>query len=105
LGDDTITRLFDASLENEIVLKEKMGILAAIELEHNAVKPKLRDFFWDRSELKVARRLVICFLVLTFQQLMSINFLVYYATFIFRQNGASPNMAAILGATANTVCK
>ena len=74
-----------------------------MHLEETAVKPKLRDFIWDRSELKIARRLTICFLILTFQQLMSINFLVYYSTIIFRNNGLDANISAILGAVMNTV--
>ena len=95
--------MFDSDLKDPVVVKEKIGILAAMHLEETAVKPKLRDFFWDRSELKIARRLTICFLLLSFQQLMSINFLVYYSTIIFRNNGLDRNTSAILGAVMNTI--
>lgn len=59
-----------------MVQAERCGIYAAIELEHTAPRLRIMDFFWDRSELKVARRMVICFCILSLQQLMSINFLV-----------------------------
>lgn len=75
-ADHVMEKLWSASINEPIVQAEKRGILAALELEHKAEKPKLKHFFWDTTELKVARRLVICFLVLSFQQLMSVNFLV-----------------------------
>lgn len=75
-GDRTLARIWDKPLDDPQVAAEKRGIFVAIELEHTTKKPRFVDFLWDRTELKVAGRLVICFLVLSFQQLMSINFLV-----------------------------
>lgn len=75
-GDRTLCRLFDLPITDPQVLSEKKAILAAIELEETAVKPKLKDWIWDTSDLKVARRLTVCFCTLSMQQLMSVNFLV-----------------------------
>lgn len=75
-GDRVLERVWDRPLKDPLVAAEKRGIFVAIELEHTTKKPRFVDFIWDRTELKVARRLIICFLVLSFQQLMSINFLV-----------------------------
>lgn len=75
-GDRTLEQIWGKPLTDPLVAAEKRGIFVAIDLEHTTAKPRFKDFLWDRTELKVAKRLIICFLVLSFQQLMSINFLV-----------------------------
>ncbi|KAK4048331.1 hypothetical protein OIV83_004853 [Microbotryomycetes sp. JL201] len=102
-GDRTLERIWDRPITDPDVLAEKRGILAAIELEQNAQHPRLMDYIYDRTELKTARRLVICFMVNSFQQMMSVNFLVYYATIIYRANGVSLTTAQILGGVQSTI--
>lgn len=75
-GDDVLARLHGKPIDHPEVAAEKLSIYAVLDLENSAPKLRLRDFLWDRTELKTARRLVICFLTLSFQQLMSVNFLV-----------------------------
>ncbi|KAK4053947.1 hypothetical protein OIO90_003784 [Microbotryomycetes sp. JL221] len=108
-GDRTLERLWGRSLADPEVLAEKRGILAAIELEKSARHPKLKDFIWDTTELKTARRLVICMAVNSFQQLISDKVclprdpVVYYATIIYRSNGVSLRTAQILGGVQSTI--
>jgi Sugar (and other) transporter len=73
-GDTALCRIYNRPLTDPSVSASKLSILTAIELEKNAPKLRLSDFFWDQSDYKVVRRLTICFGILSFQQLMGQKF-------------------------------
>jgi MFS family permease len=58
--------------------------------------------FWDNTELRVGRRIRISFLILSIQQMMGINMLVYYSTRIFANIGLSDFLSQLLAAVMNT---
>ncbi|KAM5343677.1 hypothetical protein ACJ41O_012214 [Fusarium nematophilum] len=103
-GDETLCRLFDADIDDERVQNMRNSILASISLESADERGfKILDLVWDRSDLRVGRRIRISFLILAIQQMMGINLSVYYSTVIFAQVGLSPFMAQLLAAIMNTV--
>jgi hypothetical protein len=73
-GDAALCKIYARPLTDPEVSASKLGILIAIELEKNAPRLRFSDFFWDRSDYKVVRRLTICFGILSIQQLMGQNF-------------------------------
>ncbi|KAG7150209.1 Major facilitator superfamily transporter mfsA like protein [Verticillium longisporum] len=104
-GDETIGRLLDAPIDDPRVLEIKHSILASIALEESSPERgfQITDLLWDRSDLRVGRRIRISFLILAIQQMMGINLSVYYSTVIFRQVGLSQFMAQLLAALMNTL--
>ena len=67
-GDAVLCQLNDADMDNEHVRNTKKHIMTAIEIEKEANESlRLSDFltlgFTDHTELKIIRRLVICFWV------------------------------------------
>jgi Na+/melibiose symporter-like transporter len=102
-GDDVLTRLHDAPLDDPAVADMKAEILASIALEeeeHN--KFSLLSLIWDNTDLRAGRRIRISFMILSLQQMMGINLSVYYSTVIFAQVGLSPFLAQLLAAVMNT---
>ncbi|KAK1763974.1 general substrate transporter [Phialemonium atrogriseum] len=103
-GDETLSRLFDAPVDDPRVQHMKQSILASIELESKDThKFDLMSLVWDRSELRAGRRIRISFLILAIQQMMGINLSVYYSTVIFSQIGLSQFMSQLLAALMNTM--
>ncbi|UPK94714.1 hypothetical protein LCI18_005649 [Fusarium solani-melongenae] len=103
-GDQTLCQIFDAEVHDERVQNMKSSILTSIAFESENDKGfNLLDLIWDRSDLRVGRRIRISFLILAIQQMMGINLSVYYSTVIFSQIGLSPFMAQLLAAIMNTV--
>ncbi|KAL2681343.1 hypothetical protein Neosp_008954 [[Neocosmospora] mangrovei] len=102
-GDKTLCQIFDAEVCDERVQNMKNSILTSIAFESESDKGfNLLDLIWDRSDLRVGRRIRISFLILAIQQMMGINLSVYYSTVIFAQIGLSPFMAQLLAAIMNT---
>lgn len=122
-GDDVLRRLWDRPVEDPHVQGMKQEILASIELEaEEKNKFNLLDLIWDRSELRVGRRIRVAFLILAMQQMMGqslpsdcasqhplltlctqgINLSVYYSTVIFLQVGLSDFLSQLLAAVMAT---
>ncbi|EOO01375.1 putative sugar transporter stl1 protein [Phaeoacremonium minimum UCRPA7] len=109
-GDETLGRLIDAPLDDHRVQNMKHAILASIALEEEDKDRgfKILDLFWDRSDLRVGRRIRISFLILAIQQMMGkigwhqIRHQLKF-TVIFSQVGLSPFMAQLLAALMNTL--
>jgi hypothetical protein len=60
-ASEVLARLKDLPLNDPAVQSDRTEILDAIELEKAAPKLTLRDVFWDKSELKVMRRILTGF--------------------------------------------
>ncbi|KAJ9663116.1 hypothetical protein H2201_005787 [Coniosporium apollinis] len=103
-GDDVLARLHDCPIDDVAVQEMKEAILASLKLEEKEEnKFNIMDLFWDRSDLRVGRRIRISFMILAMQQMMGINLSVYYSTLIFAQVGLSPFLAQLLAAVMNTL--
>lgn len=70
-GDKTLCQIFDAEVHDERVQNMKSSILTSIAFESESDKGfNLLDLIWDRSDLRVGRRIRISFLILAIQQMM-----------------------------------
>lgn len=100
-GDAVLCQLNDADMENPHVRETKKQILTAIEIEKQASQSlKLKDFltmgFVDRTELKIIRRLVICFWIPMLGEWMGVSLLAYFAPVILSGLNASPSLISVL---------
>ncbi|OAL03659.1 general substrate transporter [Phaeosphaeriaceae sp. SRC1lsM3a] len=103
-GDKILANLFDAQVDDVRVQEIKQSILASILLEQQEENGfRVKDLFWDTSDLRVGRRIRISFLILAIQQMMGINLSVYYSTVIFSQLGLPLFKAQLLAAVMNTL--
>lgn len=71
-GDETVSQLLDAPLDDSRVIAMRETILATIALEESEKDRGFRilDLLWDRSDLRAGRRLRISFMILSIQQMM-----------------------------------
>lgn len=122
-GDEILSRLFDRPVLDSDVQTMRESILASLELESEETKTlNPLHLFWDRTNLRVGRRLRIAFLILSVQQMMGksnplpstcclpffslytgINVAVYYSVTIFAQIGLSSTLSQLLAAVMNTI--
>lgn len=103
-GDEVLSRLFDRPVLDSDVQTMRESILESLELESEETKTlNPLDLFWDRTNLRVGRRLRIAFLILSVQQMMGINVAVYYSVKIFAQIGLSSTLSQLLAAVMNTI--
>ena len=66
-----LSRLYDKPVDDQHVQEMMESILISIKLEEqDEHKFNWMDLFWDRSDLKVGRRVRISFLILSMQQMM-----------------------------------
>ncbi|RFU26082.1 hypothetical protein B7463_g10251, partial [Scytalidium lignicola] len=61
------------------------------------------SLIWDNTPLRVGRRIRISFMILSIQQMMGIDILVYYMTLIFSQVGLSTFLSSLLAAISLTI--
>ncbi|OQE12190.1 hypothetical protein PENVUL_c001G03742 [Penicillium vulpinum] len=103
-GDKILSRLYDRPVLDSDVQTTRESILKSLELESEETKTlNPIDLFWDRTNLRVGRRLRIAFLMLSIQQMMGINVAVYYSVTIFSQIGLSSTLSQLLAAVMNTI--
>lgn len=70
-ADQVVCNLFDALIDDPRVQDMKQSILANIALENqDGIKFRVIDLIWDKSALRVGRRIRISFLILSLQQMM-----------------------------------
>ncbi|KAL4876842.1 general substrate transporter [Aspergillus karnatakaensis] len=101
-GDRILARLHDCEVSDDAVQDMRRSIISSIEFEEESKTFNVMDLLWDRTSLRVGRRIRIAFLLLSMQQMMGINLSVYYSTIIFGQIGLSPFMSQLLAAVMNT---
>lgn len=70
-GDRTLCQIFDAEIDDERVQNMKNSIQTSIAFESQDERGfNFLDLVWDRSDLRVGRRIRISFLILAIQQMM-----------------------------------
>ncbi|KAF2458811.1 sugar transporter-like protein [Lineolata rhizophorae] len=104
-GDRILQRMYNAALTDNAVETSKKDILASLELEKTATaKLRVKDFFYDTSDLQAARRIRTGVLLVAIAYLMGINVIFYYTTVIFQSYiGLKALTASGLSGALNTV--
>ena len=101
-GDQVLGRLKNG-LSQERIDYEKEEILAAIELERSS-EIKLSHLVWDKSPLRIHRRIATGMICQWLQQFTGIGVIITYIPLIVRdQIGTSENLALVLGGVAATI--
>jgi hypothetical protein len=93
-GDQVLARLNSSDVHDEHVQILKADILEAIRLEATN-EIKFRSM-WHDDEMKTKRRLLICFLIQSLQQLGGNNLVVYFASVLFQHMGFDAYQTALL---------
>ena len=104
-GDALLERLYTESIATPEVQQAKLSILASLELERaESASLRLKDFFWDTSEMQAARRIRTGMILIGVAYLMGIDMIFYYMTTIFQVYiGLAPLTASALSGAATTV--
>lgn len=110
-SDKTLSRIYGvyrkgASNHSEYpeIQTMKANMVANFQVEEESgSRLTLLSLIWDNTPLRVGRRVRISFLILSIQQSMGINMLVYYMTLIFTEVGLSDFLASLLAAVSLTV--
>ncbi|KAJ9349920.1 hypothetical protein DTO280E4_8835 [Paecilomyces variotii] len=104
-GDQILERLYGAPVTESRVTKAKRDILASLALENaDTASLRVKDFFWDTSDIQAARRIRTGMILVGVAYLMGVDMIFYYTTTIFRVYIGLPSItASALAAFANTV--
>lgn len=112
MGDKTLSQIYgvyrkgstNSHSEYPEIQEMKASIMANFHVEEESDnRLTLLSLIWDNTPLRVGRRVRISFIILSIQQSMGINMLVYYMTLIFSQVGLSDFLASLLAAVSLTV--
>lgn len=106
-GDATLSLLYDEPIESENVQNTKMHIMTAIEIEREANaslnwKQFLTMGVVDHTELKIIRRLVMCFWLPMIGEWMGVSLLAYFAPVILQGIGVTPLLISVLSGVLTT---
>ena len=110
-GDITLARLYnvyriDSSPQPE---SGSMGLVRAEIMQNIQLEAEQENrlswlsLVWDNTPLRVGRRIRISFIILSIQQMMGINIMVYYMPLIFSNVGLSGFLSSLISAVALTV--
>ncbi|OQE41962.1 hypothetical protein PENCOP_c004G00192 [Penicillium coprophilum] len=110
-GDTTLARLYNvyradtsAQPENAAMEIVKAEIMQSIQVEaEQENRLSWVSLVWDNTPLRVGRRIRISFIILSIQQMMGINIMVYYMPLIFSKVGLSSFVSSLISAAALTV--
>ncbi|CAK7200131.1 hypothetical protein SEUCBS139899_002821 [Sporothrix eucalyptigena] len=111
-GDTTLARLhgvYDPNTrltedDERIIQQVKAEIMQSIQLEaEQENKLSWISLVWDNTPLRVGRRVRISFIILSIQQMMGIDIMVYYMTLTFSAIGLSTFLSSLLAALCLTV--
>lgn len=85
--------LLDAPVEDPRVQSMRNSIIASIALEESSSERgfRLLDLIWDRSDLRVGRRIRISFMILALQQMMGTKSLVLLEDCCCYENSVKAN--------------
>lgn len=84
-GDQILERLYGAPVTESRVTKAKRDILASLALENaDTASLRVKDFFWDTSDIQAARRIRTGMILVGVAYLMGVDMIFYYTTTIFR---------------------
>lgn len=83
-GDQILEHLYGAPVTEARVAKAKRDILASLALENaDTARLRVKDFFWDTSDVQAARRIRTGMILIGVAYLMGIDMIFYYTTTIF----------------------
>ncbi|CAK7237395.1 hypothetical protein SCUCBS95973_009944 [Sporothrix curviconia] len=111
-GDMTLARLHGvynpatplSEAHDQAIQLVKAEIMQSIQLEaEQENRLSWISLVWDNTPLRVGRRVRISFIILSIQQMMGIDIMVYYMTLIFTQVGLSAFLASLISAVCLTV--
>ncbi|KAH7055557.1 sugar transporter-like protein [Macrophomina phaseolina] len=104
-GDSTLERLYGKAITDPEVEQSRKDILASIDLEKVATASlRIKDFFWDTSDLQAARRIRTGVILVGIGYLIGTDMVYYYMTTIFQTYiGLPATTASALSAVATTV--
>jgi Na+/melibiose symporter-like transporter len=110
-GDQTLARLYGIyradrqNYDDHFAMQEtKSNIFQNLQLEaEQENRLSWVSLIWDNTPLRVGRRIRISFMILSIQQMMGIDILVYYLTLIFSQVGLSSFTSSLLAAISLTI--
>lgn len=70
-GDNIMALLHDCTVDDPRVYQMRHSIITSLEMEAEESKTlNMIDLLWDRTELRVGRRIRIAFLIMSMQQMM-----------------------------------
>ncbi|KIW32893.1 uncharacterized protein PV07_04406 [Cladophialophora immunda] len=94
-ADDVIARIYNVPVDDVYVEKHREEVLQALEAEKEVVF-RLQDIFCDQSKVNTSWRIWVCVIIQFLQQLGGINFIAYYAAYLFINNlGMSQHQATL----------
>lgn len=99
-GDAPLERLYEKSIDEPVVIQAK-DILTSLELERTATAGlRIKDFFWDTSNMQAARRIHTGVILVGDAYLMGIDIIFCYTTTIFQAyiGPALPMASGLVGA-------
>lgn len=97
-GDEVLCRLKDLSLDHPDLQRERGEIFAAIALEHDQPRMTMKKLLFEKSELKLLRRIIIGFSCQCIQQLTGISVVIGYLPYVAHNEiGLEENLAQIMG--------
>ncbi len=104
-GDSLLERLHLVSINEPGPQEAKMDIFASLELEKaDTAGLRIRDFFWDTSDMQAARRIRTGMILIGCAYLMGIDMIFYYTTTIFEVYiGLAPLTASGLAGACTTI--
>jgi len=105
-GNAVLCQLHDASIESPKVQETRREILTAIELELEANsslhwKQFLTLGVVDKTELKIIRRIMICFWLPMIREWMGSSLMAYYSSVVLAGVGARPSLISLLSGILN----
>ncbi|KAH8691883.1 putative sugar transporter STL1 [Talaromyces proteolyticus] len=103
-GDLILSKLHEKPIDDARVQAMRCEILENIKFEREAGHSfRIMDLIWDKSDLRVGRRLRTGFILYMLDNLMGINMMVYFSTTIFANIGLSSFLSHVLAAVMNTL--
>ncbi|KAI1625148.1 MFS transporter [Exophiala viscosa] len=84
-ADDVIARIYNVPIDDIYVKRHREEVLQALEAEKE-VTFRLKDIFFDSSKVNTSWRIWVCVIIQFLQQLGGINFIAYYAAYLFINN-------------------
>ncbi|KAL4897839.1 general substrate transporter [Aspergillus ambiguus] len=94
---DVLSRLMDCSTNDPTVISIVAEIEQAISVEQHQSRFTIRSLFYDTTQMKNPRRILLCFLIQFFQQFTGINVIAFYVTIVLEESvGLSKDMSSLV---------
>ncbi|KAL2826260.1 general substrate transporter [Aspergillus cavernicola] len=94
---DSLTRLMDLPDDHGDITVIVAEMEQAVALEQSDSRLTVKSLFFDKTDMKNGRRLVLCFMLQLFQQFTGINVIAFYVTIVLETNvGLSREMSSLV---------